>query len=154
MDTGVRRLVSIPETRQVLGGIGHTTVYELVNRGEIVKVNIGRRGFITSESLEAYIDRLKAASVGVTERDQPSPHMSQQDRDALADLGLIDDDRTGASAPWPSSGRPPRRQVRRRSTMTEKEHRPEEEEFGAATSPGHSADGDDSATGTSLPTGS
>ncbi len=66
MDTGARRLVSIPETRAILGGIGHTTVYELVNRGEIVKVNIGRRGFITSESLEAYMDRLSAASWEVT----------------------------------------------------------------------------------------
>ena len=60
MDTTVRRLVSIPEARQLLGNIGHTTLYELVNRGEIVKVNIGRRGLITSESLDAYMDRLTA----------------------------------------------------------------------------------------------
>lgn len=67
MDTTVRRLVSIPEARKLLGNIGHTTLYELVNRGEIIKVNIGRRGLITSESLEAYMDRLiapNAASVG------------------------------------------------------------------------------------------
>ncbi len=73
MDSAVRRLVSIPETRQLLGGIGNTTVYELVNCGEIVKVNIGRRGFITSESLEAYMDRLNAASVGVTQREKQRP---------------------------------------------------------------------------------
>jgi hypothetical protein len=64
MDTQAKRLVPIPETRQVLGGIGHTTVYALVKSGEIVKVNIGRRGFITSESLEAYMDRLSAAGGG------------------------------------------------------------------------------------------
>jgi hypothetical protein len=58
MVTSVKRLVSITETRHVLGDIGHTTVYELIKRGEIVKVNIGRRGFVTSESLEAYVDRL------------------------------------------------------------------------------------------------
>jgi hypothetical protein len=62
METSVKRLVSIPETRHLLGDIGHTTVYELVKRGEIVKVNIGRRGFITSESLEAYLDRLSEAA--------------------------------------------------------------------------------------------
>jgi len=62
MQSGLRRLVSIPEARTILGGIGHTTVYQLVNRGEIVKVNIGRRGFITSESLEAYMDRLNPPS--------------------------------------------------------------------------------------------
>jgi hypothetical protein len=59
-----RRLVSIPEARRLLGDIGHTTVYELIKRQEIVKVNIGRRGFITSESLDAYLDRLSAASIG------------------------------------------------------------------------------------------
>ena len=64
MDTGARRLVPIPEARTILGGIGHTMVYELVKRHEIVKVNIGRRGFITSESLEVYMDRLSAASAG------------------------------------------------------------------------------------------
>lgn len=64
MDTTVRRLVAIPEARQILGGIGHSTIYELVARGEIVKVNIGRRGFITSESLAAYLDRLSALVSG------------------------------------------------------------------------------------------
>jgi excisionase family DNA binding protein len=62
MDSSIKRLVPIPEARQVLVGIGHTTIYELIKRGEIVKVNIGRRGFITSESLEAYLDRLSEAS--------------------------------------------------------------------------------------------
>jgi hypothetical protein len=66
METSVKRLVSIPEARHLLGDIGHTTVYELIKRGEIVKVNIGRRGFITSESLEAYVDRLS----GHTEADR------------------------------------------------------------------------------------
>jgi hypothetical protein len=64
METRVKRLVPIPEARHLLGNIGHTTVYELIKRGEIVKVNIGRRGFVTSESLEAYMDRLGAASTG------------------------------------------------------------------------------------------
>ncbi len=64
MDMEVKRLLPIPEAREVLGGIGHTTLYELIKRGEIVKVNIGRRGFITSESLAAYMDRLTAATVG------------------------------------------------------------------------------------------
>jgi len=41
-----------------LGGVGRTKVYDLVNQGELIKVNIGRRGFITTESLTAYVDRL------------------------------------------------------------------------------------------------
>jgi len=58
MSEAVKRLVSIPEARAVLGGIGHTTLYDLIKRGELLKVNIGRRGFVTSESLAAYLDRL------------------------------------------------------------------------------------------------
>jgi hypothetical protein len=58
----VNLLVPMPKAREILGGIGHSTIYALVNRGEIVKVNIGRRGFVTAESLAAYVDRLKAAT--------------------------------------------------------------------------------------------
>jgi hypothetical protein len=58
MNAEVKRLVSIPEARAVLGGIGHTTIYDLIKRRELVKVNIGRRGFVTAESLAAYVDRL------------------------------------------------------------------------------------------------
>jgi hypothetical protein len=63
MSDEVKRLVSILEAREEwLGGIGHTTLYELIKSGELVKVNIGRRSFITSESLAAYVQRLSGAS--------------------------------------------------------------------------------------------
>ena len=51
-------LVPVPGACSALGGVSRTTVYDLVNRGELVKVNIGRRGFITAKSLEQYVDRL------------------------------------------------------------------------------------------------
>jgi hypothetical protein len=57
-----RLLVSIPDACRQLGGIGRATIYELVNRHEIVKVNVGRRGFITTESLAAYVDRITEAA--------------------------------------------------------------------------------------------
>jgi hypothetical protein len=61
-----QRLLSIIEARKELGGIGHTTMYDLIKRREVVKVSIGRRSFITGESLAAYIDRItEAASAGV-----------------------------------------------------------------------------------------
>ncbi|MCF6391042.1 helix-turn-helix domain-containing protein [Mycobacterium sp. MBM] len=53
----------IPEARYALGDIGRTTLYEMIARGDIVKVNIGRRGFITAESLGEYVDRLTASAV-------------------------------------------------------------------------------------------
>jgi hypothetical protein len=59
MSDAIKRLVSLLEAREEwLGGIGHTTMYELIKRGELKKVNIGRRSFITTESLAAYVDRL------------------------------------------------------------------------------------------------
>lgn len=56
--TAPELIVSTPSARRLLGGIGHSTLYDLVNRGEIVKVNVGRRGFITRASIDAYVARL------------------------------------------------------------------------------------------------
>jgi hypothetical protein len=106
MRAAVRRLLPITEARQFLGGIGHTTIYELVNRGEIVKVNIGRRGFITSESLEAYVDRLSSISLGTATshgESQKALSIDELARGALEDVSstLIDretpDDRQAVS---------------------------------------------------------
>ena len=55
-------LVPVPGACSTLGGVSRTTVYDLVNRGELVKVNIGRRGFITAKSLAAYVDRLSESA--------------------------------------------------------------------------------------------
>ena len=57
-----RLLVSVNDTRRLLGNISRTTVYELVARGELVKVNIGRAAFITAKSIEEYVDRLTQAA--------------------------------------------------------------------------------------------
>ena len=63
MSDRAKRLVPIPEARQEwLGGIGHTKTYDLINRGLLVKVNIGTRSFITTESLAAYVDSLTEAA--------------------------------------------------------------------------------------------
>ncbi len=60
-------LVSIPDTCAELGGVSRTTIYDLVNRGLLTKVNIGSRGFVTSESLTAYVSSLSEA--GAPQRD-------------------------------------------------------------------------------------
>lgn len=58
MSDKAKRLWSIPKAREILGDIGHTTMYDLIKRGEVTKVSIGRRSFITGESLDAYMDRI------------------------------------------------------------------------------------------------
>lgn len=67
--------MSITDTRRVLGDIGRTTVYELIKHGEIVKVNIGSRGFVTAESLEAYLEKLQRSEADNNEAsDSPAPN--------------------------------------------------------------------------------
>jgi excisionase family DNA binding protein len=55
-----RKLYPIEETAGVLG-VGRTTVYGLVDKGELRLVHIGRRGLITADSLDAYVERLSTA---------------------------------------------------------------------------------------------
>jgi hypothetical protein len=57
--TTPRLLVPGPEARHQLGGIGNTKYCELINQGHLQRVNIGRRSFVTAESLHAYVERLK-----------------------------------------------------------------------------------------------
>ncbi len=62
MTTDTRRLlVPYEEARHQLGDIGRTKFYELIDTGQVVRVCIGRRGFITAESLAAYVGSLTAA---------------------------------------------------------------------------------------------
>ena len=58
IQAGERLLVPIVEVCGQLGGVSRTTVYCLVNSNQLVKVNIGRRGFITADSLNTYVASL------------------------------------------------------------------------------------------------
>jgi hypothetical protein len=58
--TTERLLVPYDEARCQLGGIGRTLFYELIDSGQLVKVNIGRRGFIRADSIRQYVDSLSA----------------------------------------------------------------------------------------------
>jgi hypothetical protein len=51
----------VPDAQNQLGGISRTTLYELINAGELVRVNVGRRSFVTSESIAAYVNKLSKA---------------------------------------------------------------------------------------------
>jgi hypothetical protein len=52
------RLHSINESRWRLGNIGRDAVYDLLNSGQLEAKKIGRRTFITEESIESYIQNL------------------------------------------------------------------------------------------------
>jgi excisionase family DNA binding protein len=54
---GERRLISVAEARHQLGGIGHSTFYSLVKKGELPLVKIGSRSFVQSEELDDFVRR-------------------------------------------------------------------------------------------------
>jgi hypothetical protein len=55
-------IVPNDEAMRRLGGIGRTKFYELVDAKEIEMVKIGRRAFITTRSIAAYVDKLSQAA--------------------------------------------------------------------------------------------
>lgn len=62
MDSQERRrlLLGLAEGAEALG-VKRSTMYDLLARGEIESVKIGKRRLVTAESLEAYVERLKEA---------------------------------------------------------------------------------------------
>jgi excisionase family DNA binding protein len=50
-------LLSIPEALEYLGpnAVGRTTLYEIIARGEIRTVHIGRRHLVPRAALDAYV---------------------------------------------------------------------------------------------------
>jgi hypothetical protein len=50
-------VLSIPRARKYLGGLGQSTIYEKMVRGELEACRIGARSFITRRSCDALIAR-------------------------------------------------------------------------------------------------
>lgn len=96
MSTGTteRMLVPYDEARRLLGDIGRTKFYELIDQQAIVRVSIGRRGFITAESLSAYVASLTQA----VSRDQTEP--------VAASATLNGEPANGANPHSPRKGQP------------------------------------------------
>lgn len=49
------RLLSIPETCEALGGLGRSKVYDLIGRGELRSIVIGRRRMVPVEAVVEFI---------------------------------------------------------------------------------------------------
>ena len=58
----MNQLVPIADAQSALGGISRTTIYRLVEEGRLQRVNIGRRSFITGDSINQYINILTEVS--------------------------------------------------------------------------------------------
>lgn len=51
------RVVPIPKAQQLLGGVTYRQITLMVQRGDLVKLKIGRRTMIYRKSIDRYIDR-------------------------------------------------------------------------------------------------
>lgn len=60
-NTSLARIV--PDTTNRLG-VGRTTVYRLIEEGQLETVQVGRRRLVLSESIDAFIERLRAQQAG------------------------------------------------------------------------------------------
>jgi excisionase family DNA binding protein len=56
-----RKLLSIEQARHQLGGISRSTVYELINSGDLQRVKLGGRAFIPQASIDHFVDKLSEA---------------------------------------------------------------------------------------------
>lgn len=59
MTNSQRLLVPISGACEQLGGVSRSTIYKLIEAEEIDLVHIGRRSFVTGESLTSYVERLQ-----------------------------------------------------------------------------------------------
>lgn len=53
-----RILVPMTQAQEMLGGIGKTLMYELIDARKVQRVKIGRRSFVTVASLNSYTEQL------------------------------------------------------------------------------------------------
>lgn len=51
-----------PDAAKALGGLGRTTMYELIKSGELPSVTIGRRRFVAVRDIDEYVDQRRAAT--------------------------------------------------------------------------------------------
>lgn len=54
-DAPERKMYPVEETRDKIGGISHTTFYELVKAGRIRTVKLGRRTFVMADEIDRFL---------------------------------------------------------------------------------------------------
>ena len=57
-------LASIQKAQELLGEVSRQTIYNLVAGGQLHRVNLGRRAFITGESIDELLATIKGGRLG------------------------------------------------------------------------------------------
>ncbi len=55
-------LYDVPTASRLLGGLGRTSVYKLMQEGQLRAIKIGKRTFLTDAELKRYVDSLQAVA--------------------------------------------------------------------------------------------
>jgi excisionase family DNA binding protein len=50
-------LVTQMEAARLLGGVGRTTLWRMLERGDLRRVTVGSRALVTRESIDSYVQR-------------------------------------------------------------------------------------------------
>jgi hypothetical protein len=58
------RILSLDEAQERLGGVSRGKLYRMIGAGEVTRINLGTRAFITVESINRHLDRLIAEAEG------------------------------------------------------------------------------------------
>lgn len=57
-------LVDYRAAAQLLGGVSHMTIHRLIEDGELTRVKLGRRAFVTRDSITGLVARKAQGAVG------------------------------------------------------------------------------------------
>jgi len=57
-------LVNYDEARHLLGGIGKSTLFELMDSGQLTRIKIGARGFVLRQSIDDLVASQTPAVAG------------------------------------------------------------------------------------------
>jgi excisionase family DNA binding protein len=85
-----RKLYTIDETRELLGGISRTTIYLLIGRRKLASVEIGRRRFISAEAISDFIDASASITASPDKPARPGngPRQGEHRRESVGLRGL------------------------------------------------------------------
>jgi len=57
-----RLLYSLDQASEALGGLGRTSIFELIKQGQLKVVRIGRRTFVSQQALAEFVHRTELNS--------------------------------------------------------------------------------------------
>lgn len=57
------RLVDYAEAMHLLGGVSRTTLHQLIVTGKLTRASIGRRSFVTRQSIDDYVDSISSPAL-------------------------------------------------------------------------------------------